>query len=88
MLLAGYQVTDANSSRFVRLPTSILPYTVNGAYLMHLEDVQGSIEVGKRADLVVLDRNLFEISPSEISEAKVLLTVFDGEFVYDTDDDS
>jgi len=72
----------------VDLETMLAAYTVNGAYLMHLEDVQGSIEVGKRADLVVLDRNLFQIPPSEISEAKVLLTVFDGEFVYDTDDDS
>jgi hypothetical protein len=45
--------------------------------------VQGSLEVGKRADFVVLDRNLFEIPASEISEAEVLMTVFDGRTVYE-----
>jgi len=57
-------------------------YTINGAYQMKLDDVQGSIEVGKRADLVVLDRNLFEIAASEISEAKVVMTLFNGKTVY------
>ena len=58
-------------------------YTINGAYQMGLEDVQGSIEVGKRADLVVLDRNLFELPASEINEAKITMTVFDGRTVYE-----
>lgn len=57
-------------------------YTINGAYQMKLNDVQGSIEVGKRADLVVLDRNLFEIPASEISDAKVVMTLFNGNTVY------
>jgi predicted amidohydrolase YtcJ len=49
---------------------------------MSLEDKQGSIEVGKRADLVVIDRNLFDIPASEISDANVTMTVFDGRTVY------
>lgn len=57
-------------------------YTINGAYLMGLDDRQGSIETGKRADFVVLDRNLFEIPSADISDAKVVMTVFDGEDVY------
>ncbi len=57
-------------------------YTINGAYTMSLEDKQGSIEVGKRADLVVLDRNLFEIDAYEISDTNVTMTVFDGRTVY------
>ncbi|MDA0688330.1 MAG: amidohydrolase family protein [Proteobacteria bacterium] len=36
------------------------------------------MEVGKLADLIVLDRNLFEIDPAEISETSVLLTLFAG----------
>ncbi len=40
------------------------------------------IEVGKRADLIVLDRNLFEIPASEINEAQVMLTLMDGQTVY------
>ena len=50
--------------------------------LMHQEDRVGSIEVGKRADIVVLDRNLFEIPATEINEASVRFTIFDGEIVY------
>jgi predicted amidohydrolase YtcJ len=57
-------------------------YTINGAYVMGLDDKQGSIEVGKRADFVVLDQNLFEIPSADISKTKVVMTVFDGENVY------
>ena len=65
----------------VDLETMIAAYTINGAYQMKLEDVQGSIEVGKRADFVALDRNLFEIPASEISDAQVTMTVFNGRTV-------
>ena len=58
-------------------------YTINGAWLLHQEDRSGSIEVGKHADLVVLDRNLFDIHESQISEAQVDLTIFDGRVVYE-----
>jgi predicted amidohydrolase YtcJ len=74
-------VLDANER--VDLDTMIAAYTIQGAYLMGLEQEQGSIEVGKRADLVVLDRNLFAIPASEINEAKVRTTVFDGQIVYE-----
>jgi len=67
----------------VDLDTMIAAYTINGAWLMGLEKEQGSIEVGKRADFVVLDRDLFAGPASAINEAKVLLTVFDGRTVYD-----
>ncbi len=64
------------------LASMIDAYTINGAYTMSLENEQGSIEVGKRADLVVLDRNLFDIPASEISDANVTMTIFDGRTVY------
>ena len=72
-----------NADESVDLDTMIAAYTINGAYQMGLDDVQGSIEVGKRADLVVLDRNLFDIPASEISEASVVMTIFDGRTVYE-----
>lgn len=72
-----------NEDERVDLETMIAAYTINGAYLHKQEDQQGSIEVGKRADLVVLDRNLFEIPASEISEASVEMTIFDGRTVYE-----
>ena len=52
---------------------------------MRLEDKTGSIEVCKRADLIVLDRNLFEIPVTEINENRVLLTVMDGRTVCSVD---
>jgi hypothetical protein len=73
-------VLDADER--VDLDTMIAAYTIDGAYLMGLENKQGSIEVGKRADLVVLDRNLFAIPASEINQAKVRMTLFDGRIVY------
>ncbi|WP_368653710.1 amidohydrolase family protein [Ornithinibacillus sp. 4-3] len=45
--------------------------------------VIGSLEAGKRADIVVLDRNLFEIPAEEIRDAKVSLTMMDGKVLYD-----
>ncbi|MBW2679067.1 MAG: amidohydrolase family protein [Deltaproteobacteria bacterium] len=72
-----------NPQETVDLATMIAGYTINGAYLMHQDDIVGSIETGKRADLIVLDRNLFDIPPAEINQAKVLLTLFDGRVVYD-----
>jgi predicted amidohydrolase YtcJ len=66
----------------IDLVTALDMYTRNAAYIMRLEDKTGSIEVGKRADLIVLDRNLFEIPLTEINEAKVLLTMMDGKTVY------
>ncbi len=72
-----------NEDERVDLATMIEAYTINGAYQMGLEGEQGSIEVGKRADLVVLDRNLFELAPAEINEARVMMTIFDGRTVYE-----
>ena len=62
----------------IDLATALAAFTINSAYVNNLESVSGSIEVGKLADLIVLDRNLFEIPAKEISETKVLLTLFGG----------
>jgi predicted amidohydrolase YtcJ len=69
----------------IDLETALKVLTINGAKAMMHEDVAGSIEVGKHADMVILDRNLFEIEPTEISEVKVLATVFAGKEVYRPD---
>ena len=66
----------------IDLVTALDMYTRNAAKVMSLETKTGSIAVGKRADLVVLDRNLFSIPATEISEAQVLLTLMDGKEVY------
>ncbi len=63
------------------LPAILAAYTIGGAYANFEEKESGSLEAGKLADLIVLDRNLFEIPAHEISEAKVLATMFEGRVV-------
>ena len=57
--------------------------TLNGAYQLRLEDKVGSLEVGKRADLVVLGRNLLEIDPHEIHSTHVRMTLMDGRITFE-----
>jgi predicted amidohydrolase YtcJ len=67
----------------VDLATAISAYTMGGAFANHVEDRRGSIEVGKQADLVVLDRDLFALQePLEILEARVTHAIVDGEVAY------
>lgn len=60
-------------------------YTLFGAYLSFEEDIKGSIEPGKLADIIVLDQDLLEIDPERIMETKVLQTWLGGELVYEHD---
>lgn len=67
------------------LAEMIEAYTINGAWLARQEQETGSIEVGKAADLVVLEENLFEIDPMRIKDVAVLLTLLDGDPVFRSD---
>jgi predicted amidohydrolase YtcJ len=69
----------------VDLATMIAMYTINAAYQNHLERETGSVEVGKLADLIVLDRNLFEIPAAEIHRVQVLCTLLEGKAVFQKD---
>ncbi len=66
----------------ISVQSAIEAFTINAAFVNKQEDETGSIEVGKLADLIVLDQNLFEVDPSAISDTKVLLTLFGGKPVY------
>ncbi|MGD8519839.1 MAG: amidohydrolase [Desulfobacterales bacterium] len=57
-------------------------YTVNGAYASFEENIKGSIEPGKLADMVVLDRDIFSIPAEEIKDIQVEMTIVGGELVY------
>lgn len=57
--------------------------TINAAFGMGMADQIGSLEVGKKADLVVLSENLYEIDPNDISEVEVLYTIMNGELTWD-----
>jgi predicted amidohydrolase YtcJ len=61
---------------------AIRAYTINAAYLMRHEDRVGSIVVGKRADIIVLDQNLFNIAPRRIGATNVLRTFLDGREIW------
>ncbi|MYN39386.1 amidohydrolase family protein [Duganella sp. FT109W] len=56
--------------------------TLNAAYTLRQEKDSGSLEVGKLADMIVLDRNFFTIPAEDIANIKVLLTVVGGKIVY------
>jgi predicted amidohydrolase YtcJ len=62
---------------------AIRVYTWNGAYLAKDEDRLGSIEPGKLADMIVLDRDVLTVPHEEIKEIKVLKTIVDGKIVYE-----
>jgi predicted amidohydrolase YtcJ len=63
----------------IKLEDAIAAYTIVPARLSGKAHQQGSISPGKWADMIVLDRNLFEINPRTIPETQIRLTVFDGQ---------
>ena len=67
------------------LATVLEIYTANAARAMGLDALTGSLEPGKSADLIVLDRHLFEIPSGELADARVLSTYFEGELVFERD---
>ncbi len=71
-----------NEYERMNLTEMLKAYTINSAYLMHQEHLTGSIEVGKAADLIILEKNLYTIPVDEISEVKVLHTMIEGKTVY------
>lgn len=66
----------------ISLENAIKGYTINGAHAEFAEDKKGSVKAGKFADLVVLSQNLFEIPLEKILDTEVLMTVLNGEIVY------
>ena len=72
-----------NASEGVTIEEAVYIYTMGGAHALLAEDRIGSIEPGKYADFVVLDRNLLEIPVDDIDGTNVLKTVFNGEVVYE-----
>lgn len=71
-----------NADQAVSLMTMLEAYTVNGAYQMGMEDKIGSLEVGKLADMVVLEKDLFDIELQEISDVQIMRTILGGKTVF------
>jgi predicted amidohydrolase YtcJ len=66
----------------LNLPDLIRSYTLNSAYMLHREQDIGSIRVGKKADLTVLEQNLFAVPRHEIHAVRVMLTMMDGKITH------
>jgi predicted amidohydrolase YtcJ len=65
------------------LETAVAAFTRGSAYVNFLENESGTIETGKLADLVVLDRDLFDPGAGPVGDARVVLTLSEGEAVHD-----
>ena len=80
-----------NSSEAIDLFDAIDAYTINGAKMLQHDQMTGSLEVGKKADFIIIDKNLLELDSldmlNEISETKVLSTWFDGKEIYSRSND-
>lgn len=66
------------ASEALSIEGAIQAYTTNGTHLLGMEDLIGSIDVGKRADLIVVDRDILDASPEQIAEARILSTMMNG----------
>ena len=73
-----------NTSQAITLEEAVAMYTMGGAYAQGREHKVGSIEPGKQADFIVIDRDIFSIPIHEVHATKVLQTVVRGKTVYDS----
>lgn len=69
-------------SERISLTEALKACTINAAYQIHMEDKLGSIEVGKYADLIVMDKNLYEVDTYDIHNVQVAMTIYNGQIVY------
>jgi predicted amidohydrolase YtcJ len=76
---AGGWMPEERLSREVMLQS----FTWNAAYAAHAENDLGSLEVGKLADMVLIDRNVMTIDPKAILSTHALMTIIGGEVVYE-----
>ncbi len=68
--------------QLLTLDQVLASYTIGGAFAQLQEEQAGSLEVGKLADLVVLERDLFEVATDQLSQVRILRTFVEGEEVY------
>ena len=71
-----------NPQEAIDIQQAVRAMTINGAYQLRIEDEAGSLEPGKWADLVVVDRNPYETPADELNEIKVLDVFLNGELQF------
>jgi predicted amidohydrolase YtcJ len=81
------EIGTFNADQRIDIHDAIAAYTINGAKLFGHDARLGSIEVGKKADLIAIDRNLIELAKAgranEIGDTRVTLTIFDGKVIHE-----
>ena len=75
--------TGVNPEECISLSDALKCYTYAGAYSYNMDHEVGTLEAGKKADIVILDRNLFETAEDDIPNTKVEKTFLDGKLVYE-----
>lgn len=68
--------------QMISVEDAIKCYTINSAYASFEENIKGTIETGKLADLIILSDDILTIDPIKIKDAKVEMTMFDGKIIY------
>jgi predicted amidohydrolase YtcJ len=87
MAVALHRTTERGTELFPEEKLSreraIRLYTINNAYLHHEENVKGSLEKGKYADLIMIDRDILACPAKDVADTKVLLTMVGGKVVFE-----
>jgi predicted amidohydrolase YtcJ len=68
----------------ITVEEAITMYTINGAWQDHMDNIKGSIEVGKLADLQILGADILSVDPHEIGQVRVMMTLVGGKVVYES----
>jgi predicted amidohydrolase YtcJ len=77
-----YGTKPFGTSEAVDIHTALRSYTAWGARQMFLENKIGSLEVGKKADIAIWNRDLYSVQTDQIKDMKCLMTLVDGDVVY------
>ena len=80
--ISGYPTGGWLPEEKLTVEEAIRCYTVDSAYAAFDENIKGSLEIGKLADFVVLDRDIFKIKKDEILSTNIVATVVGGEVLY------
>ncbi len=78
----GIQNAVTRDPQAISLEEAIKAYTLSAAYVMRQENVVGSLEVGKEADFIIIDQNIFDIPNNQINQTQVLETYLRGRRIY------
>ena len=72
-----------NKQNTLTIPELLIAWTYGGAYNLNKEDILGTLEEGKKADIAVIDGDIFDTPFDKIRNLKVCLTLCDGKIVYE-----